>query len=406
MKKQKKQKGWFTILTISLIGSVACNIGLCTAFFYRFIKEKKTEKIFRLQPFSLEKSRKQENKLAVIVDQFSKLSFRELVTLLGAKEHIEEGYKVRDVSLACLVKFHHFHLGRALSEEVQNRPFLFTKQGKDPEKILFFPGLTDYQFDAIVHYAYTEKWPLTIRGLYSLLKKWEGPVDKSLMSAFYHTKEFEWLEMVFKRGGVKVKQKDLLQMVLQADLSLLSTFIKDHEDVGELTFREFLLSYIFHKSPASVQLLLETDFLFAVKKLDDPMILTLLSLIEEKTEDVEQFCFELIKSCRSDAVWEKSAQILYAIAGETISEPYNHKDTLQRFVLSQALKEKWSEEKKEMPIADSLFGPKVIHYLVKEGDTLWMIARKYKIDIDHLIKHNKLANDHIYPGIEIEIPEE
>lgn len=404
MKKKLKTKKRFKFLTISLIVSITANISLMTLFFYQSLKEKKQSKIFELRSLSLEKTKQQENDLAECIDSFSKISFRELVTLLGSKEHIEEGYKIRDVALACLVKYHHFHLGKALSEQIQKRSFLFSKEGKSAEKILFFPGLSDRQFDAILHYAYTEKWPLTSQGLFLLLKAWPEPLDESLMTAFYHTKEFDYIASLFK--GARVNNSDLLKMLLDGNFPLIKTFIKDNKEKSEYTFRKLLLTYIFYNSPTACKLLLQTDFLYAVKKLDDQMILTLLTLIEERTEDLEQFCFELIKSSRTNEVWMKSASILYAMAGEFISSPYDHKQTLQRFVFSKHLKEKWSESKKEAPIADSLFGSEGTRYLVKEGDTLWYIARRFKVDIDHLIEYNQLASDKIYPGIEIEIPEE
>lgn len=43
-------------------------------------------------------------------------------------------------------------------------------------------------------------------------------------------------------------------------------------------------------------------------------------------------------------------------------------------------------------------------YIVQEGDSLWKIARKYKVDIDILKAHNRLQSDFLKPGTTLMIP--
>ena len=44
-------------------------------------------------------------------------------------------------------------------------------------------------------------------------------------------------------------------------------------------------------------------------------------------------------------------------------------------------------------------------YIVKEGDTLWDIAKKYKgISVNELIKHNNLNSNQLKPGEKIILP--
>lgn len=46
-----------------------------------------------------------------------------------------------------------------------------------------------------------------------------------------------------------------------------------------------------------------------------------------------------------------------------------------------------------------------IDYLVKTGDTMYGIAKKYNVDVDTLLKLNGLEeNDYIYPNDKIQIP--
>lgn len=43
-------------------------------------------------------------------------------------------------------------------------------------------------------------------------------------------------------------------------------------------------------------------------------------------------------------------------------------------------------------------------YIVQEGDSLWKIARRFNVDVEHLRAHNKLKSDALKPGTPIRIP--
>lgn len=403
----------FRFLTQALIISGALNIGLIATFFYFVLKDRQRSIVYELKPSSGEKTG-QELTLAEALMQFSTLSFRELASYLAIKDHIEDGYTYRDIALACLVKYHHFNISSALpGQMLQKRTLIFSKKDSPIKTNMFiFAGLSDYHFDAICHYAYTEKWPLTPEGLFLLLQKWKKPWDDTLKQTFFVTEEFHLIRTLFHRSNVSIEPDLLLKMLCEGDWAMLEDFVnkqRKESDLSETTRRIVLLNYIYKKSPSAASILLQCDFLFGVKRLDDKTICLILDLLSKKTEDVEQFCFELIKSSRADEVWKKSAQLLYRFEGEELKEPYDHKETLKRFVLSKVLQEKWGEKEKELkPLAEVVFGKKsnVISYTVEDGDTLWKIARRYKIDIDELIEYNHLKTDCIYPGSQLNIPRE
>ena len=50
------------------------------------------------------------------------------------------------------------------------------------------------------------------------------------------------------------------------------------------------------------------------------------------------------------------------------------------------------------PLADIEQDDKGVYYLVRGGDSLWTIARKFKQSMEKLRKWNNLKNDVIYPG--------
>ncbi|MHC0037629.1 3D domain-containing protein [Pseudoneobacillus sp. C159] len=40
-------------------------------------------------------------------------------------------------------------------------------------------------------------------------------------------------------------------------------------------------------------------------------------------------------------------------------------------------------------------------HMIKEGDTLWIIAKKYKVSVEQIMKWNNLSTDLIHPGVEL-----
>jgi LysM repeat protein len=43
-------------------------------------------------------------------------------------------------------------------------------------------------------------------------------------------------------------------------------------------------------------------------------------------------------------------------------------------------------------------------HVVKEGESLWKIARLYKAKVDEIVKLNELEKDKLYPGMTLQIP--
>ena len=43
-------------------------------------------------------------------------------------------------------------------------------------------------------------------------------------------------------------------------------------------------------------------------------------------------------------------------------------------------------------------------YVIREGDSLWKIARLFNVDVELLKKHNRLTSDAIRPGVVLKIP--
>lgn len=410
------------LLTQVLIISITINLGLLAAFIGFALHDKQTSVAFELQPGAQTAVLSPPTNEALL-RSYSALSFQELLLLLENKEKMEQGYTKRDLALCALVAFHHFNLERALGGlAIQQRQIAFTDpSGEQRVEVASFPGLADYQYQAIIHYARTEKWPFTSQGLFFELQRQKGVPDPTLLEAFFLTSEFYTVSILFSKSGANVEKEALAELLAQGEWGQLREFTASQRLAQDLSLerrRSFLLSYFNQKSPRAAKILLDTDLDFALKQLDDAQILFLLSTMSEKTTQNEQVAKQLLTSPRSDAVLQKSALLLYAFSGEMPPSPYDHNVVLAKFA-PEALPppppapkapavttKKAAAPAKVAPVKASSPKAKALRtHVVQAGDNLWKIARKYRVSIESIKKQNRLDSEKLKVGRKLEIPE-
>lgn len=404
-------------LTQALIISVTLNIGLVTTFIYFVLKDKQTALAIELTPC------KDAHKKEVLATNFqllraySLLPYQELILRLEHRDLLEEGLTKRDLSLACLVAFHHFNLEKALGGILlQKRSIPFTNSsGQETIEIPVFPGLSDDQFQAVLQYAKTEKWPLTSQGLFYELKRSSGAYDPSLIEAFSLCSEYHAVQTLLSKTGLHVTREQIIELIAEGEWKALSELTAKQRISMELTpdrKRAFLLEYLQNHSKLAAKLLLDSDQDFVLKRLGDGQILTILDLYPEKNAVIENFSKELLASPRTDAVWRRAAYFLYSAAGELFPEPYDHQAALQRF-LPQIAAPQIAPDAAPIVLQTSAplpkgqtpsKGKKKVH-VVEPGDNLWKLARKYHVSIEEIMRVNRLETEKLRPGKQIEIPE-
>lgn len=333
-------------LTIALFVSGVLNIVLISVFFYWLVKDTTPTPYFELKP-----ANRQEQQLPIAVEHSNsevirylrKMPKEQLIARLSNSQLVENGYTLRDLALASLVAFQNFDINRALglNPSQQKRTIVYgTRTDGRPAELIVYPGLSDKQYEAIITFATTERWPLTGKGLFLTLRKKDGTSrDESLSDAFFLTPEFLAVETLFARSKVTVTKPELLSVLLQGDWSSISTFFEQQkvsQDLSSARRQRFLLDYVVHKSKAAAQLLLKTD-LNVAHRLNDAHVVLLLQLLEDKTPESEQFALSLLSSPRSDDVWRSAAERLYTYAGEPMPEKYHHHAALSRFVPKSSL---------------------------------------------------------------------
>lgn len=366
-------------LTQALIISGTLNVSLLGTFFYFVIKDKNDSLSIELKPLVIETKGSSISNLQIL-RSYSVLSYQQLFLCLENHDFVEQGIKKRDLALSCLVAFHHFNLDKALGGiPLQRRSILLShEKGSEVIEVPVFPGLADYQFQAIIHFAKTEKWPFTSQGLFYELKRSTPPYHSSLINAFSLTSEYHSIYMLFSKTGLRCSASQLIDLLCEGEWSDLANFSLSQRLALDLSMekcRAFLLTYLEKRSKTAALLLLESSPEFCLQQLEDRHILLFFDLLRDSPHLLKNLSKGLLTAPRTDAVWQLAAQVL----------GYSQIPT---------------KKMEKPPVEKSL--PKI--YKVQAGDSLWKIARAHKVSIKEIMEINQLETDKIRPGRSLKIP--
>lgn len=406
------------------------NIILLTSLFYWMFKErspalyceqKLVSKYVQQGPINADDSSRS------VLLNLQNLSYEQLLLKLKSTVAVDNGYCERDLALSCLVAKYDFDLVRALKGSAylsQERILTYGDgPGGLPASIKVYSGLEERHFSSIIAFAETERWPLTPKGLFLRLQQNKQNPDKSLVDAFTLTAEFKAIEPLFKRSLNHLDNKEILDIALQGDWPLfaaVSAHQRQFADFSDRRRQNVLLEYIKKGSQTAAYALLKQDEFFARTKLEDQQVLSVLSLLSEKTPESHSYARSLLISPRSDAVLQLAAKRLYEYAGEDIPEKFHYSHAIVRFTPSAAgQQQKNSVRDSKKPessnqIASARPLPKVKKlqvkpkadrlYIVQDGDNLWKLSRRFNVEVDVLKSYNKLKSDALAPGSAIRIP--
>jgi nucleoid-associated protein YgaU len=382
---------------LALIFSIALNIGLIASLAFSALQKGRIVKTFLLP----EAQTKVEWTNQGLLRQMASLSFRELVSQLTNRELIEDGFTKRDLALAALVKYHHFYLDKPLAKASLQRR-LYQLEGD--ASIELFLGVTEEQYAAIVRFAYEEKWPLTTAGLFPLLQQSVEPWDASLVQALTLTPEFRAIQTLFQKSGAPQETEMLVRLCLEGDLLTLvneAKLVTEKLDFSADRRQQCLAQYLQLHSKTAARLMLLTDPQFVARRLSDPVLIELITELGRSFAGAElnQLCRDVLASARSDQVWEAAARSLYAAVDEAPPVPFEITKAKARFSLVPAL------VATPTPVKELLHPASVRQYVVKDGDSLWKIARVHKVKVDEIVKLNRIDKDRLVPGMVLQIPE-
>lgn len=431
-------------LSIALIISGLLNIGVLSFLIFWMLKERPPTPYCELKPARVDQQEiplADQRGSAEVLTELSQLSFDQLIDRLSHSQLIENGFEERDLAFAVLVAFHHFDMDRALSKNTkpqQKRLLAWKPKSQQPAiELIVYPDLTQKQFEKIIHFARTERWPLTSEGLFLLLKEQRKNkiLEKDLIETFILTPDFWTVELLFNSSVKRANRDEILATLLDGEWSLLKQFVDQQRslhDSSDARRHKFLLEYLKVGSTAAAQLLLKTAWDFTSKKLDDQHVITILKLMPNQLPESVHFAKEMLASPRSQHVWQEAASWLYAQSGESLPKVWNYEEVMARFIpektkvelISQAIVVPPKSVPLSLPRSDKevkkvavLSSPKPaptskvdnnsvkkerIH-IVQQKDSLWKISKQYGVKIEDIKKENGLKSDILKPGTVLKI---
>ncbi|MCF7851629.1 MAG: LysM peptidoglycan-binding domain-containing protein [Simkaniaceae bacterium] len=386
------------IVTQILVLSIALNIGLIVALGARAMHSRPKDQ----QPIAKTplKDKPKLMSYAELIEGFFGLSFFQLLDLLRDVSPIQDGLKKRDIALTCLVDFYDLDIERALQGmELQKRKIHFVRSaGNEHVQFHLYPGLKEEHFAAILAFVKQEKWPLTARGLfYELLTQKKR--EHSLYDAFALSDCFRIIHTLFARSGYDLTNELLIDILLDGEWEFIEKFVFAQQvsiDFSPRIFDAFIFQFLKFKSAKLFQVMIEDHREDVIRRIDDALLVDLIARINDHNDSVDQFLRKMILSIRTDTVREAAGKKLYELLGERPPEPYQHQMALQHFFPRMA-----SHKTKETALPTRSMN----EYTVKPGDSLWLIAKKYKVSVDDIIETNQLSSKKLDVGMKLCIPE-
>lgn len=339
---------------------------------------------------------------AEVVKELMDGSYQDVLEALEDRTHVQDGFRRRDLALACLVEYHFFDIARALSGGVLSKRILsfVHQEGGEIFYLPVFVGLEDVHFQLVKGFVDMYEWPLSPEGLFYELKERRERAPNSLINAFFATSHFSSIYTFFRRYDTDLAKEKLLLMLLEGPWEEIENFYKTWQGQPEITtehIRTFLMEFIKSGSKYAASIWIGIDGEYLIRNLDDTDLFCVIDTVEGNLLEEKLFLKKLICSIRSDQIRRAAALKLFALEGEGPPEPYDHELVLKRFMPSM-----FGEEKKTYS-----YDPHYVvnrKHLVQKGDSLWKLSRRYGVSIEVLRKENRLQSDVLKPGSELVIP--
>lgn len=413
-KRRVKKIRWLTQI---LIISLSANVSLLATLCYFVVRDKSTtlntHSSDRKRWFSKCSKRAQFSKSnEELLISYANLSFSELTSLLSDRELVEEGYAKRDLSLSALVNYHDFDIEKALGGYTpeKRKIELSSQRSGVSESIDIYPGLSDFHFAALVDFIKIERWPLTPQGIFHKLQKAEKGVDPSLLQLFTTLPGYRSIKAIFSRSHADITEGELIALLRSGEWGLVEKYSqideKTEEGATDLR-RELLGEYLQKGSRLAAHFLLKFDSDFALKKMDNQEVSTLVELSSRKQLMGKKFAIDLLASRRPDRVRELAAKYLYEVEGEEMPVPFSYTAAMMRFApeYTEIEEERVYAVSMEKMVEETAHDPQMTVHTVSAGDNLWKIAKKHGISIQSLRDENNLESDVLRPGQQLYIPD-
>lgn len=423
-RKNSPSVGYFLLV----IGSFGINILFLSFLFFRWhdgllwIVVQEPEKVHEVGEA---KALLSSDPLHDQIKAFFRMPECELVSNLSSENLCANGYLSREIALGVLEA-----KGYAVQEILKKMAYSVEKSTyllKDEEveiQVPLYSSIKGQDFYEIAAYMEKTAAPFTREELIRRLAK--NPSDQTLKTALYRNDDWG----VFRSIFLENTDDELLQWILHIP-SEVFTKIMQYVRLNpkkEAVFHFLLEVYKENPSQGLADLFVSCAPAYIVTQASDEQVISILGNMQKNSVAGVRLAMRLLCAQRKLSVWKAS---LAYLAQDEALKPLSQMDRDQ--ALSFLQKKKASSPSATMPLegeVEKMREKKVVpvphanppkvasvsntivnrqlkpyrKYIVKKGDTIWSIAKKWNVDVEKLKYLNGLKGTNLTIGTELRIP--
>ncbi|SYX08640.1 membrane-bound lytic murein transglycosylase D,LysM domain [Chlamydia poikilotherma] len=294
----------------------------------------------------------------------SEASLEELYRLLD-EDHLLYGRPLKLWALSVAIHTYDVDVGSALPH-----PLTFT-QLRSNGKTWLLPNIDEKEYGIVRRYLSRERYPFTSRGLFvSISKNLErGAVDEDCLYHFCHTPEFLYLRTLLCGADEHVASvASLARMVIRNEEQIFFSLCNENNRAMEISDQQrqkILSAYMNLGEPLAALLLLVHDEDWVIHEFTDEALKKFIGLLPKESPYSQSFISRVASTRGSFVVNDvTTVETLVADTQEVICQDY----------------------------------------IVKDGDSLWLIARRFGVTIDEIMRLNHMSHHRLLPGKCLKLP--
>ncbi|EGK68926.1 putative exported protein [Chlamydia abortus LLG] len=296
------------------------------------------------------------------LERLSEASLEELYRLLD-EDHLLYGRPLKLWALSVAIHAYDVDVGGALSH-----PLTFT-QLRSQGKTWLLPNIDEKEYGLVRRYLSRERYPFTTRGLFRAISTHleQGAVDEDCLYHFCHTPEFLYFRTLLCGAEERVSSvASLARMVIHNGEAMFFSLCNENHRATAISpeqRQKVLLTYTSVGEPLAALLLLVYDADWVLHTFTDEDLKTFVALLPKESPYTQDFIHRIVETPRSFIVEAEKAEACVT------EEPIVYED-----------------------------------YVVKEGDSLWLIARRFGVTIEDIMRVNHLSHHRLLPGKHLKLP--
>ncbi|WP_201456635.1 LysM peptidoglycan-binding domain-containing protein [Chlamydia sp. 17-3921] len=339
------------------------SLGLNVLFLLLFYSAIFRKDIYKLHLFSGSLIAKNYRKTPVPEDFLQKLSTSSLSELfsLFSEERYVFGYPMKLWALSIAIQKFDIDISPALSHKLT---FI---ELRDRSTTWLLPNLKEKEFTTVLRYLSIQKYPYTSRGLFRMISCAlnEGKVDEDCLYNFCLSPEFLYLRTLLAGADKEISVASLARMIIQGGEELFFSLCNEENHSCAISDQErlkILRAYLERDEPLAALLLLIHDAEVVLHEFSNEDLQRLIRLLPRESQYSQDFLTRLAETPRQDqitnAIFQDSAEVTSSMQ----------------------------------------------EYVIKEGDSLWLIARHFGISIEEIMRINQLSHHRLLPGKVLRLP--